>query len=109
MTACKRPSADLQQKVVQMWDLEMIRQYISWVQKFRSVMTAEAEGILMRYYQMQRQSSSRDAARTTVRMFESLIRIAQVILPHPRYKLHSLHCANCSAGVVYRMSERLPE
>lgn len=56
----------------------MLRQYISWVQELQPVMTSQAEGILSRYYQMQRQSSCRDAARTTVRMFESLIRIAQV-------------------------------
>ncbi len=63
-----------------MWDLETLRQYISWVQQIRPVMTPEAEEILRRYYQVQRQSSCRDAARTTVRMFESLIRIAQVCL-----------------------------
>ena len=62
----------------------MLRQYISWVQEFQPGMTEEAEGILMRYYQLQRQSSSRDAARTTVRMFESLIRTAQANLLHPQ-------------------------
>lgn len=58
----------------------MLQQYISWVQQLKPHMTPKAESILLRYYQLQRQSSCRDAARTTVRMFESLIRIAQVRL-----------------------------
>ena len=62
-----------------MWDLSMLQQYISWVQQIKPAMTPQAEAILLRYYQMQRQLSCRDAARTTVRMFESLIRIAQVL------------------------------
>ena len=62
-----------------MWDLRTLQEYISWVQSLQPQMTGEAEGLLMRYYQLQRQSACRDAARTTVRMFESLIRIAQVM------------------------------
>jgi len=62
----------------QMWSIDTLQQYICWVQQLQPRMTPEAEQVLLRYYQVQRGASGRDAARTTVRMFESLIRIAQV-------------------------------
>jgi DNA replicative helicase MCM subunit Mcm2 (Cdc46/Mcm family) len=61
----------------------LLQQYICWVQQLQPRMTLEAEEVLLKYYQVQRSSSCRDASRTTVRMFESLIRIAQVANPHP--------------------------
>ena len=56
----------------------MLQQYICWVKGFRPRMSPEAEAILLQYYQLQRRSGCRDAARTTIRMLESLVRIAQV-------------------------------
>ncbi|KAI3439263.1 DNA helicase [Psidium guajava] len=61
-----------------MWPLEMLRRYIHFVKSyFRPVLTKEAEIIISSYYQLQRRSSTHNAARTTVRMLESLIRLAQ--------------------------------
>ncbi|KAL3382543.1 hypothetical protein AABB24_002193 [Solanum stoloniferum] len=60
------------------WPLSMLRRYIQFVKRyFRPVLTKEAEKIISSYYQLQRRSATQNAARTTVRMLESLIRLAQ--------------------------------
>ncbi|XP_031381045.1 probable DNA helicase MCM9 isoform X1 [Punica granatum] len=60
------------------WPLDMLRRYIHFVKgHFRPVLTKEAERVISSYYQLQRRSASQNAARTTVRMLESLIRLAQ--------------------------------
>ncbi|KAL7157116.1 hypothetical protein ABFS83_02G056000 [Erythranthe nasuta] len=60
------------------WSLTMLRRYIHFVKGyFRPVLTKEAEKVISSYYQLQRRSATHNAARTTVRMLESLIRLAQ--------------------------------
>ncbi|KAJ7968253.1 DNA helicase [Quillaja saponaria] len=60
------------------WPLPMLQRYIHFVkQNFRPVLTKEAEIVISTYYQLQRKSATYNAARTTVRMLESLIRLAQ--------------------------------
>ncbi|XP_075073551.1 putative DNA helicase MCM9 isoform X1 [Nicotiana tabacum] len=60
------------------WALPMLRRYIQFVKRyFRPVLTKEAEKVISSYYQLQRRSVTQNAARTTVRMLESLIRLAQ--------------------------------
>ncbi|XVF01540.1 hypothetical protein REPUB_Repub04eG0097800 [Reevesia pubescens] len=60
------------------WPLPILRRYIDYVKKhFKPVLTKEAEKIISSYYQLQRRSAPHNAARTTVRMLESLIRLAQ--------------------------------
>ncbi|KAK3131964.1 hypothetical protein QOZ80_6AG0513940 [Eleusine coracana subsp. coracana] len=60
------------------WTLPKLRSYINYVKKrFKPVLTKEAEEVISTYYQLQRQSGTHNAARTTVRMLESLIRLAQ--------------------------------
>ncbi|KAH6789951.1 minichromosome maintenance 9 [Perilla frutescens var. frutescens] len=60
------------------WSLTMLRKYIQFVKGyFRPVLTKEAEKVISSYYQLQRRSATQNAARTTVRMLESLIRLAQ--------------------------------
>eukprot|EP00268_Persea_americana_P060898 TRINITY_DN7637_c0_g1_i2.p1 TRINITY_DN7637_c0_g1~~TRINITY_DN7637_c0_g1_i2.p1 ORF type:complete len:135 (+),score=23.83 TRINITY_DN7637_c0_g1_i2:525-929(+) len=52
--------------------------YIHYVKRyFKPVLTKEAKRIISNYYQLQRRSATQNAARTTVRMLESLIRLAQ--------------------------------
>ena len=63
------------------WDLARLQVYLAWAKGFRPQMTPEAESILLRYYQLQRKAGDRVAARTTIRMLESLVRLAQVRTP----------------------------
>ncbi|KAJ9552059.1 hypothetical protein OSB04_016104 [Centaurea solstitialis] len=60
------------------WPLSLLRRYIHFVKGyFRPTLTKEAESVISRYYQLQRRTGTENAARTTVRMLESLIRLAQ--------------------------------
>lgn len=60
------------------WELLKLRDYIAYVkQHFQPVMSKEAQFLLMRYYQMQRQSEERSNGRTTVRLLESLMRLSE--------------------------------
>ncbi|GMP38945.1 hypothetical protein CsSME_00009991 [Camellia sinensis var. sinensis] len=60
------------------WPLPLLRRYIHFVKRnFKPILTKEAEKVISSYYQLQRRSATQNAARTTVRMLESLIRLAQ--------------------------------
>ncbi len=63
---------------VQGWSMDTLRQYLLWVKAtFHPELSAEAEEVLTGYYKLQRTAIDRTSARTTVRMLESLVRIAQ--------------------------------
>lgn len=59
------------------WSLEDMRSYVMFVKKIKPRLTYYSRRILTRYYQQQRSSDQRNAARTTIRLLESLIRLAQ--------------------------------
>eukprot|EP00127_Corallochytrium_limacisporum_P001315 Clim_evm5s51 gene=Clim_evmTU5s51 len=60
------------------WDMEKLQAYISVVREaFNPQLSDEADEILRRYYSVQRQNRARSAARTTIRLLESMVRIAQ--------------------------------
>ena len=55
-----------------------MQQYVLWVKAtFHPELSKEAEDVLTGYYRLQRTAGDRTSARTTVRMLESLVRIAQ--------------------------------
>jgi DNA helicase MCM9 len=63
---------------VDTWSLETLRQYINHIKTYvHPEMKAEARCLLMRYYQLQRQSDERSSSRTTVRLLESLMRLSE--------------------------------
>ncbi|CAL8314731.1 unnamed protein product [Lota lota] len=60
-----------------LWPMEKMKAYFCVIKHFKPQVSEEANTILSRYYQLQRQSNSRNAARTTIRMLESLSRLAE--------------------------------
>lgn len=57
--------------------MEKMKAYFTVIKRLQPQVSEEANTILARYYQLQRQSDGRNAARTTIRMLESLSRLAE--------------------------------
>ncbi|NXY62339.1 MCM9 helicase, partial [Callaeas wilsoni] len=60
-----------------LWSMERMKTYFCLIKSIQPRLSDESNLILVRYYQMQRQSDCRNAARTTIRLLESLIRLAE--------------------------------
>lgn len=69
---------DLKVKSNVLWDLNTMRQYLTFVKTTCfPQLSNDSNIVLKRYYQMQRGTDLRNAARTTIRLLESLIRLSQ--------------------------------
>lgn len=67
-------NATVTSETATMWSFEVMKSYFSLVKNLKPVLTNEANQVLCKYYFSLRQAEERQMARTTVRMFESLIR-----------------------------------
>lgn len=68
----KKPGAH--KNSTSLWNLEKLQHYFCTIRKMTPETTEDANIVLSKYYWMQRQSVCRNAARTTVRFLESLLR-----------------------------------
>ncbi|KAJ6245654.1 DNA helicase mcm9 [Anaeramoeba flamelloides] len=69
---------DQEKQFTQLWSLQKVRAYISFVKdQYKPELSESAQKVMMAYYQRQRNSDTRNAARTTVRLLQSVIRLAQ--------------------------------
>ncbi|XP_072135324.1 DNA helicase MCM9 [Mobula birostris] len=62
---------------LKLWSMEKMKTYFRLIKTLQPKISEEANKILLKYYQVQRQSGFRNAARTTIRMLESLVRLAE--------------------------------
>lgn len=68
------------------WEFEELKEYVNFVRnRLDPKMSAIGELVLSRYYQLQRRSDTLRCARTTVRLLESLVRLAQA---HAKLMFH---------------------
>ncbi|XP_006839950.1 PREDICTED: DNA helicase MCM9 [Chrysochloris asiatica] len=68
---------DYPSKSEKLWSMEKMKAYFCLIRNLQPTLSDVGNQVLLRYYQMQRQSDSRNAARTTIRLLESLIRLAE--------------------------------
>lgn len=79
-----------------LWPVDKMRAYLLWVKEHvRPTLTMAAQKVLTKYYQLQRAADVRSAARTTIRLLESLVRLAQA---HARLLCRTEVCLQVSAA-----------
>ena len=95
------------------WDLNTLRDYVSFVRdRPTPALTIAAEILLQRYYQQRRQEVDRQGSRTTVRLLESLMRLS---IAHARLMMHhrveptdAVAAIHCHHAKLARNSQILP-
>ena len=59
------------------WSIAKLQAYFSYIRTLKPQLTPESNRILSSYYRRQRRTDGADAARTTVRLLQSCVRLAQ--------------------------------
>ncbi|XP_052801933.1 DNA helicase MCM9-like [Mya arenaria] len=83
------------------WSMEKMQGYISLIKTLSPELTPGATRVLRQYYHAQRGSDDRNAARTTMRLLQSIIRLAQA---HARLMLR-VHVSVQDAVVAVTLME----
>ncbi|XP_060074064.1 DNA helicase MCM9-like [Ylistrum balloti] len=71
----KDPLGDIDMK--QLWGIEKMQAYLSLVKSINPQLTEDSSRVLREYYRAQRGADDRNAARTTMRLLQSMIRLSQ--------------------------------
>ncbi|XP_078733273.1 DNA helicase MCM9 [Lampetra fluviatilis] len=79
------------------WPMERMRCYFRLARSLEPQLSDDANRVLAAYYRLQRASDTRSAARTTVRLLESLVRLAEA---HARLMLRSVVTVEDAVTVV---------
>ena len=75
---CELKDDEYEDKLTELWSIDRLRQYFYYIKtNLRPKLSEEAQQLLRTYYQIERASSARTAARTTVRLLEALVRLSQ--------------------------------
>jgi DNA helicase MCM9 len=70
---------DAGENVAVWWSLERLQAYLAHVKAtYQPGLGTAAQTVIKRYYELQRNADTRSAARTTVRLLDSLVRLSQV-------------------------------
>lgn len=71
-------SSNFARGATELWPFERVRRYIALVRcAFDPILTPDAESLIRGYYQMRRRGEDNSLGRPTIRLLESLIRLAQ--------------------------------
>ncbi|XP_076818808.1 uncharacterized protein LOC143464739 isoform X1 [Clavelina lepadiformis] len=72
-----KSNADQKTNQSELWSLDQMQAYFGIIRQLTPSLSSEADQVLRAYYRCHRQSNSRNAARTTIRLLESLIRLSE--------------------------------
>lgn len=86
MNGYQNVTAEDEKPTEELWSTERLRQYFVYVKtSLQPTLTRNAQRIIKKYYQCERARVERNTARTTVRLLEGLVRLAQA---HARLMCH---------------------